>query len=323
MKNKIYLFGIFSVILISFGAYFKVQHWPGGNILLMGSYLILSFIFVPFALYSSFKAEENRHFKILYIVTGFVTAFIFIGSLFKIMHWPGSGILMFIAIPLPFVVLLPMFLYFNRKDKEVNYRNFMPVMFFFAYFAAISSLLSVGVTRDLVNSYIQSANNFDSRTLSMENQNKAMMSLMQKDTILSNSERQRMTEILNQAEMVENRIEELKKYLVLEKTGNPPDVYQNGILKTDRLLYKDNKIYVTDNEVDNLYSELVKFKGLLLSEPDLPLETRSYIETSIIGGQKEAWVQELFNDRLLVSAVDGLNMLKYKIQTIQFAVLVL
>jgi hypothetical protein len=37
------------------------------------------------------------------------------GALFKIMHWPGAGIFLMVALPFPFLVFLPVYLYVTSR----------------------------------------------------------------------------------------------------------------------------------------------------------------------------------------------------------------
>lgn len=97
MKNTMKIFGVISTILMSFGALFKIEHWPGAGVMLVLGFFLLCFVFLPSAVYVSYREVSNRT-KLFLHLTGFLAGFLFaIGFLFKIQHWPGAGYLIIIA----------------------------------------------------------------------------------------------------------------------------------------------------------------------------------------------------------------------------------
>ena len=143
MKQKIYILGLATTVIIYFGLLFKTNHWPGAGYLLTVGVLTFVFIFLPIALRNHFMAEGERGNLILYIVT-WVTSFVFlISALFKIMHWPGADIALAIAIPFPFVTFLPVFLIITSKNKNFNIYNTVFVLFLLAAISAFSALLAL------------------------------------------------------------------------------------------------------------------------------------------------------------------------------------
>ena len=120
MKQKIYILGLLTTLFISLGAIFKVNHWPAAAHLLILGIFLLVFVFVPVALRNLYKAEGNRHNLPLYWATWLTCLVIFIGMLFKILHWPNAGIFLLIALPFPYIIFLPVFFvqllqYFQRR----------------------------------------------------------------------------------------------------------------------------------------------------------------------------------------------------------------
>ncbi len=123
MKQKIYILGVITAMIISTGVILKVNHWPAAGILITAGTLILVLIFLPAALINNYKAEGNSQNRLLYIVT-YITCFVvFIGMLFKIQHWPYAGIALLIALPFPYIVFLPVFLTVTSKNKNFNIYN--------------------------------------------------------------------------------------------------------------------------------------------------------------------------------------------------------
>jgi len=154
MKQKIYIFGILNVILILTGTTFKINHWPGAGIMLTLGLVVLVLVFIPMSLINNFKAEKLKQNLPLYIVT-FITCFlVFTAMLFKIQHWPFAGILMLIALPFPYIVFLPVFLFVTSKDKNFSIYNVVFVLSLLALNSVFSVLLALNVSKStVVDSY--------------------------------------------------------------------------------------------------------------------------------------------------------------------------
>ena len=87
MKNLLAISGI-SLFLI--GILFKIMHWPGTDIILIFSLGILPIYFLM-SMISEWKFENNKLFSVQFFVSIFLTLN---GGLFKLMHWPGSDLLL-------------------------------------------------------------------------------------------------------------------------------------------------------------------------------------------------------------------------------------
>jgi hypothetical protein len=159
MKKFVYIIGIVSANLLLYGALFKVMHWPGASILLSIAIFTFCFVFLPLSLRSNYLEQEVRRNKWLYLVTFIVFTVCLIGALFKIMHWPGAGVLLLIAIPLPFVLFLPVYLYHTRKPKSQSLMNNLGVMFGLTFMAVFSALLALNVTATVIDGFALNAFN--------------------------------------------------------------------------------------------------------------------------------------------------------------------
>lgn len=143
MKQKIYLLGIATTILLFAGTTFKSYHWPLAGFLIAIGIFILLFVFLPLALVSNYKSEGKSGNRILYIITWMTCFTVFTAMLFKIMHWPGAGIALVIALPFPYVVYLPVFLYITSKNKNFNIYSTAFIFFLLTVVSGLSALLAV------------------------------------------------------------------------------------------------------------------------------------------------------------------------------------
>jgi hypothetical protein len=151
MKQKIYILGLLTTMMIFTGTLFKLNHWPVAGILITVGVLMLVFVFLPLALRNNYKAEGNSQNLILYIVTWLTCFVVFLGMLFKIMHWPGVRYFLSIALPFPYVIFLPVFLVVTSKNKNFNIYNTVCVLFLLAIISAFTALLALNVSKERID----------------------------------------------------------------------------------------------------------------------------------------------------------------------------
>jgi hypothetical protein len=161
MKQKIYLLGLITVMVILLGTIFKINHWPGAGVLLTVGLVTFDLVFIPLALINSFKGDGNKNYRLLYIITGITCLIVFTGMLFKIMHWPGAGIMLTLALPFPYVVFLPVFLVVTSRDRNYNIYNTVFVLFLLAVNSVFSAMLALSVSRERINDSYNLARNYN------------------------------------------------------------------------------------------------------------------------------------------------------------------
>jgi len=161
MKQKIYILGLISAMILSTGVIFKMEHWPAAGIMITAGTLLMVLLFFPAALINNYKAEGNSQNRLLYIVT-YITCFVvFIGILFKIMHWPNAGVALLIAVPFPYIVFLPVFLIVTSKNKNFNIYNTVFVLLLLAMNSVFSGLLSLNVSKETVDDSYNISRNYN------------------------------------------------------------------------------------------------------------------------------------------------------------------
>ncbi len=160
MKQKIYILGVITAIIVFTGTIFKINHYPGAGILLTTGIAALVLLFLPLALTDHYRSAMNRKNLLLYITT-YITCFVvFTAMLFKLMHWPHAGTLLTIALPFPYVVFLPVFIGVTSKDKNFNIYNTVFVLLLLALNSVFSGLLALNVTSERVTDSYQLSRNY-------------------------------------------------------------------------------------------------------------------------------------------------------------------
>ena len=123
MKNTMKIFGVVSTILMAVGALFKIEHWPTAGILITIGFFLLCFVFLPSAVYVSYREVSNRT-KLFMHLTGFLAGFLFaISFLFKIQHWPGAGYLMVLAAIVALCFILAFFINQWRQSSSKAHKT--------------------------------------------------------------------------------------------------------------------------------------------------------------------------------------------------------
>lgn len=138
-------------MVILMGTIFKINHWPAAGIMMTAGLVTLVLVFLPLALIDSYRGDENKLNKPLYIATGVTGFVIFTGMLFKIMHWPYAGPLLSVALIFPYIVFLPVFIIVTSRNKNFNIYNMVFVFLLLALNSVFSGLLALNVSRERIH----------------------------------------------------------------------------------------------------------------------------------------------------------------------------
>jgi len=118
MKKTMKISGIAGAVLLGFGALFKIQHWPlAGTMTTLGS-VTLAFVFMPSALGVLWKETHSRK-KLFLFISAFLAGMCFIlGTLFKVQHWPGAGLILLMAGFFGLLFFIPALLVQKLQDQD-------------------------------------------------------------------------------------------------------------------------------------------------------------------------------------------------------------
>jgi hypothetical protein len=311
MKQKIYILGLASALVIFSGILFKVNHWPGAGIMLTAGFVTLVLIFLPAALIDHYRDGEPDRSLLLHIVT-YITCFVvFGGMLFKIQHWPSAGIIILVALPFPFVVFLPVFLTVTSKNKNFNIYNLVFVLMLLALVSVFSALLSLNVARDRIN---------DSYTLSHHYIN--FESVMKQLPVLAT---QKPVDI-----KIDQAIGTINEYrdIILKSEGmtaeqwdekpydlkrpDSPAVAAQALLAAGELPY----VAKLEKELKDVISVLEKTRGC----KDLAKATSSFVGFSDQTGDESSWARGTFWDSNLAWVLIYLDGLKANLLIVKASV---
>lgn len=142
----LYLFGLLSFLPLTAGVLFKVQHWPGAGILITVGIGATVALFLPTLLYVKIKDSQRKNLNPV-LTVGVVSGMIHIlGLLFKLMHWPGATLMLFLG-PMVFVlVFLPWYYYKVYKEKEFVTFEFIFLLVGIIWFILTSTLFNLNIS---------------------------------------------------------------------------------------------------------------------------------------------------------------------------------
>ena len=132
MKKTMKTIGLVSMALITIGALFKIQHWPGAGILMTLGFLFLGTVFMPSALWVMKKESKLKGNMFIYIISIIGCLPFIFGFLFKIQHWPGAGIMLTLGFSILAGILLPAILITKLIDPNSKHLRLTYIIGYFA-----------------------------------------------------------------------------------------------------------------------------------------------------------------------------------------------
>lgn len=162
MKKSVYISGISCAILMLFGCVAKIMHWPGASILLILAVFLFCFGFLPMALKNNYDLLPLKKMKTLHVISYLVFTVCMLGTLFKIMHWPGAAIFLLIGMLAPFVIFLPVYLYHTREEEKTGNKNFLALVLGLMFLAVFSVFLALSVSKQILWQGVESVKQHES-----------------------------------------------------------------------------------------------------------------------------------------------------------------
>jgi len=134
MKNTVKFAGVAGMALLAFGIFFKLQHWMGGNILLVLGFLLVGGLYFPLSMVVMRKEYQQLDRPLIYFTAMIGGLAIIFAVLLKVVHWPGANILFltgYSSLGLLFVPLLVYNLLKTTSDAALKQIYIVGAVFFF------------------------------------------------------------------------------------------------------------------------------------------------------------------------------------------------
>jgi hypothetical protein len=310
MKQKLYIFGLVTTMVIYTGTIFKVNHFPGAGILLTLGLALFVLGFLPFSLLNLYAKEGNTQNKLLFFVTYLTCFVVFIAMLFKIQHWPYSGLALTIALPFPFVVFLPVFLYATGKNKNYNIYDTVYVLFLLALVSVFNALLSLSVTKSRIDDSLNFPRNYNN--LRMEMNQFPVKATESRINVL-------IDDVLNVVKEYEDIILKQEEVTVQQWKSNPAILWRpearsaaaNALLESGEAPLASK----LSRALTSLIKEMEKTPGYELTAKNLPV----IFDLGWSDGINSEWAMWYFTDNSLVWSLTYLNSIETNLQLIKIS----
>lgn len=141
------LFAIIAFVFV--GLLFKTMHWPGAGIILTLSLLTLGCGYFFLAFKNFFSIKDNTYLRIVSTLAALFISLMSTGMVFKMMHWPGAGILLAMSLVpsmiFTMLVLITLpgsdYIKWRSNDKKMFSRTLLIPWMFFLLVSAFAFLL--------------------------------------------------------------------------------------------------------------------------------------------------------------------------------------
>lgn len=286
MKQRIYILGVITAMIVFTGTIFKINHYPGAAILIITGIVSLVLLFLPLALTNHYRADGNGKSLLLYIVT-YITCFVvFTGMLFKLMHWPYAGILLTISLPFPYVVFLPVFLGVTSKDKNFNIYNTVFVLLLLALNSVLLGLLSLNVTNERVTDSYQLSRNYI-------NQQRGLSLLPGTDT--KSVVNIKIDEVIKIVKECQEKVLDLDGKTLDQWKNNPGNLIRPDIRGSAATGLGD-KGEQFGIKMQNEIEELIKLMAATPGYESLAQNAQGILNFKISPSENDDWYPQVFND---------------------------
>ena len=157
MKNVMIKSGFISSILFLIGAILKIAHLPGAAFLLLLAATVFSLVFLP--IFFVFKTKNSSSGTKLIMGSGVLFGILFcIGTLFKVMHWPGANLLWEIGLTDLFFLFLPVYFFKGIRNEETKTNTILTSVMILMMGGMLFTLTNLKFTSKITDAIDQNVN---------------------------------------------------------------------------------------------------------------------------------------------------------------------
>ncbi len=259
MKNFTYVFGLTSAIVTIVGSLFKKMHWPGAGILITVGMMLIVFVFLPLYFITNYKEDAEKKSPI-YAIVGYLTlALLLVGAVFKIMHWPGAGMVIYASVGFLLIGFVPLYVVnvFQKSGKEKA--NLPYIVMLLVGISIVMLFSNINMSKNVLDAYMEESIANEQRVEEVQLRTTKLMNWAQDSTY--KDKLQTIIKIHDQARGLQVMITEMQE-------GMKVFVNEPGIQIAD-LKAKDNRVAGREAIVDNgsghnFAVESKKFREMLL-----------------------------------------------------------
>lgn len=203
MKKTMIVSGGLSVAILTAGVILKFLHLPGAAVLLVTGIFILSFVFLPVMFTLRIKEKQETSNRIVTVIGSVSAMLITLGTLFKVMHWPGANVMCMLALLLMIFVFIPVYFFSGIRNPATKVNTIVSsVMMFTGCVLILTLIRAPHATR---REYVEQTRLFLINDETVKNEKRLADAVAEKDP---------------QSEEIYQLCESLKTFLLKSETGS-------------------------------------------------------------------------------------------------------
>lgn len=225
MKKILVVFGYMVSTIIIIGTMFKLQHWPGSGILLTAGLFMFAVLFIP-AFFINRIIENHKGLNIATNILGlFCSSLVVLGVLFKVMHWPGSGLMIVLGSSITICPTIALFIIQQTKENEKRFSEYWKTVFAIFFISVFFIFYGLSYTRGILETYLKTEDNLINinNTISRNN---TLLLLDMRDKFKVN-EFTKLDSIDKNTRILVSQIETLKKEIIRHVDGDNNAAFEN------------------------------------------------------------------------------------------------
>ena len=315
------LSGLISSVIFLLGILFRVMHWPGAGIALAVGLFMLGFIFLPSLIFAKMSDDKGEGKRAAYLVGLFAGLFYITGFLFKIMHWPGAGIIILIGLILFALIFIPLFVFAHYKNESHVSGHFIFVIVASMMAILFLSFMALTVSKDVLSEFAAVEKQMDNVLNDLKDKNNAcvreMINTLERDAVVAS--------VHQKTEEIESWIDDLKRELVIATEPGNTAAIAGGEIDCSMIKNKDAynipvDILIVQGKASQLAEKIKEYKGYLLSESDAAdLASKldmllDISEVKVADDDEIPWENATFEHRTFVSNLNTLTIIQIKLR---------
>jgi hypothetical protein len=202
MKKTMIVSGGLSVAILTAGVILKFLHLPGAAVLLVVGIFILSFIFLPLMFTLRIKEKQQTSNRVVTTIGSVSAMLITLGTLFKVMHWPGANLMCMLALLLMIFVFIPVYFFSGIRNPQTKVNTIVSSVMMFTGCVLILTLIRAPHATH--REYVEQTRLFLINDQTVKNEKRLADAITEKD---------------NASEEIYQMCETLKSFLIQSETG--------------------------------------------------------------------------------------------------------
>jgi hypothetical protein len=327
MKKNTLITGYLTAFIFLIGIIFKAQHYPGAGILIIFSCIIFSLGYGLPLFFEKNSFATNSYQQFLNLLVFIMMVLIPTGFMFKIQHWPGAGVLIYLG-NLLLIIGIPLIIINAVKSDEIqkklNYHN-EAILFIFLTAFSIFMLLARN-DKNILNAFTPVGNNVITEMKYHETKSNEIFTVLVNTVNANNAGKiylDKAKTVKTASDTLNKYITDLEKLLVAttEQTDGNPDSLETIKAKDDYSAV-NNVLFKEQLKAKELKQKLITYSELVGQNTnsrgkqiiDLFFNTD---DPSSIEGDSLTWEAAKFQKLPLVSVLLTLNQTRANIRMLE------